>query len=96
MLQPGRRLSPLKHASRFEEVIREQWGGMGYADCNVGCFFPRAERLNFVVDIDSVAACEKLLGRPLSLTGVAEVQSSTPDKRHVYFTGKVPGMVLGV
>jgi Bifunctional DNA primase/polymerase, N-terminal len=90
MLNSGGRLSPLKHACGFEEAIRQQWGGAEYADCNVGCFFPREAQLNFVVDIDSIAACEKLLGRPLSLTSVAEVQSSTPDKRHVYFSGKVP------
>src|SRR5438552_15443864 len=85
MLDSGGRLSPLKHACRFEEAIRQQWGGAEYADCNVGCFFPREAQLNFVLDIDSIAACHKLLGRPLSLTSVAEVQSSTPDKRHVYF-----------
>jgi hypothetical protein len=90
MLDSGGRLSPLKHACRFEEAIRQQWGGAEYADCNVGCFFPREAQLNFVVDIDSIAACEKLLGCPLSLTSVAEVQSSTPDKHHVYFSGKVP------
>jgi Bifunctional DNA primase/polymerase, N-terminal len=90
MLDSGGRLSPLKLACRFEEAIRQLWGDAEYADCNIGCFFPRDAQLNFVVDIDSIAACEKLLGRPLSLTGVAEVQSSTPDKRHVYFSGKVP------
>jgi hypothetical protein len=90
MLESGKRISPLKHATRFEETIRSQWGGLDFAECNVGCFFPRAAQINFVVDIDSLSACEKILGRPLSLTGVAEVQSSTPDKRHAYFSGKVP------
>jgi hypothetical protein len=90
MLASGRRLSPLKHAIWQEEAIIEQWGGPEFADCNVGCFFPTAAQNNFVVDIDSLSTCEKILGHPLSLTGVAEVQSSTPDKRHLYFAGKVP------
>lgn len=89
-LESGKRLSPLKHASRFEEVIRERWGSSEYADCNVGCFFPSVTQNNFVVDIDSLSACEKILGRALSFSGVAEVQSSTADKRHAYFSGKVP------
>ncbi len=89
-LESGVRLSPLKHAMWHEEAIVEQWGGPEFADCNVGCFFSRATQNNFVVDVDSVSACEKILGHPLSLTGVAEVQSSTQDKRHVYFAGKVP------
>ncbi len=89
-LESGKRLSPLKHASRFEEAIKAEWGGTEYADCNVGCFFPGAAQNNFVVDIDSISACEKILGRPLSFSGVAEVQSSTADKRHAYFSGKVP------
>lgn len=90
MLASGRRLSPLKHATLREQTIVELWGGPEFADCNVGCFFPGADQQNFVVDIDSLSACEKTLGHPLSLTGVAEVQSSTTDKRHLYFAGKVP------
>src|SRR5215470_3569352 len=72
MLPSGRRLSPLRQAVRHEETIIEQWGGADFADCNVGCFFSRAAQNNFVVDIDSVSACEKILGHRLSLTGVAE------------------------
>ena len=90
MLASGRRLSPLKHAIWHEDAIVERWGSPEFAECNVGCFFPQAAQNNFVVDIDSLSACETILGHPLSLTGVAEVQSSTPDKRHLYFAGKVP------
>jgi|SRR5947208_6553232 len=77
LLESGRRLSPLRRAVRFEEAIKAEC--TEYADCNVGCFFPSAAQNNFVVDIDSLSACEKILGHPLSLTGVAEVQSSTAD-----------------
>jgi len=90
LLESGKRLSPLRHANRFEEAIKAQWSSSNYADCNVGCFFPRSAQNNFVVDIDSLSACEKILGRPLSLSGTADVQSSTPDKKHAYFSGKVP------
>lgn len=90
MLTSGRRLSPLKNATWHEVAIIELWGGPEFADCNVGCFFPTGAQNNFVVDIDSLSTCEQILGHPLSLTGVAEVQSSTPDKRHLYFAGKVP------
>jgi len=90
MLPSGWRLSPLRHATTCEETIVQRWGGIEFADCNVGCFFPRSAQKNFVVDIDSVSACEEIVGHPLTLTGVADVQSSTPDKRHVYFSGAVP------
>ena len=90
LLESGRRLSPLRRAVRFEEVIKTEWGGTEYAECNVGCFFPSAAPINFVVDIDSLSACEKILGRSLNFSGVAEVQSSTADKRHAYFSGEVP------
>lgn len=66
MLTSGRRLSPLKHATRYEVAIIELWGGPEFADCNVGCFFPTAAQNNFVVDIDSLSACEQILGHPLS------------------------------
>ena len=61
-LESGKRLSPLRHAVRFEEAIKAEWGGVEYAECNVGCFFPGAAQNNFVVDIDSLSACEKILG----------------------------------
>jgi hypothetical protein len=86
----GRRLSPLNNATRYEEVIVDRWGGAEFADCNVGCFLSRAYQDNFVVDVDSLSACEKVLGHPLTRSGAAEVQSSTPDKRHLYFSGRVP------
>src|SRR5437763_13572005 len=54
LLESGRRLSPLRHAVRFEEAIKTEWGGTEYAECNVGCFFPSAAPINFVVDIDSL------------------------------------------
>src|SRR6266516_1647623 len=63
-LESGIRLSPLKHAMWHEEAIVEQWRGPESADCNVGCFFSRANQNNFVVDVDSVSACEKILGHP--------------------------------
>jgi bifunctional DNA primase/polymerase-like protein len=75
LLESGKRLSPVNHANRFEEAIKAQWSGARYADCNVGCFFPRAAENNFVVDIDSVSACEKILGR--SLPQVRDLSGST-------------------
>jgi hypothetical protein len=45
---------------------------------------------NYGVDVDSIAECERVLGRPLDLSQGARVNTSTTDKCHLYFDGGLP------
>src|SRR5579871_5416013 len=81
------RLKFSQHATNQPEVLVAKWGGLNFAECNVGVCFRGA---NYGVDVDSLAVCEETLGRPLDLSQGARVNTSTTDKLHLYFDGALP------
>ena len=81
------RLAFSLHATHQPETIITKWGDLKFADCNVGVCFRDA---NYGVDIDSIAGCGEILGRPLDLSQGARVNTSTADKCHLYFNGGLP------
>jgi len=80
------RLAFSQNATSKLEMIVTLWGGPEFADCNVGVCFRDA---HYGVDIDSLSKCEEVLGQPLDIAG-ARVDTSTPDKLHLYFDGALP------
>src|SRR5438477_4980270 len=80
------RLAFSEHATSNRQMIEIKWGGPEHADCNVGVCFKDA---NYGVDIDNLTECEKILGTPLDTQG-ARVNTSTPNKLHLYFDGVLP------
>jgi len=80
------RLATSTNATADIQTILIKWGGPEHAECNVGVFF---RSTNYGVDIDSLSECERILGQPLNIQG-ARVNTSTPDKMHLYFDGALP------